>query len=209
MESSMHFLSIMFFAISSSSDSFIIGLSYAAKKIKINVINNLIVAFISCIGTILAMLFGNIFLGFVKPIYTSILGSLILLLFGLYMLWNAFKKNHSESVQINCESHINLYNEMLEHPEIVDKNNSKTIDFKEAIILGFILSINNIGLGLGASLLGMNIYLTSLSSLIFSILFIKMGYFIGEKVFSSKLSDYAEKISACVIILLGILELFI
>ncbi len=204
----MHFLSIMFFAISSSSDSFIIGLSYAAKKIKINAINNLVVAFISCIGTILAMLFGNIFLGFVKPIYTSVLGSLILLLFGLYMLRNAFKKNHSDCVQINCENHINLYSEMLEHPEIVDKNNSKTIDFKEAIILGFILSINNIGLGLGASLLGMNIYLTSLSSLIFSILFIKMGYFIGEKVFSSNLSNYAEKISACVIILLGILELF-
>lgn len=205
----MHFLSIMFFAISSSSDNFIIGLNYAAKKIKINFINHLVVAIISCIGTILAMLFGNVFLDFVNPIYASILGSFILILFGLFMLRNAFKKTHSDCVQINCESHINLYNEMLEHPEIVDKNNSKTIDFKEAIILGFILSINNIGLGLGASLSGMNIFLTSFTSLIFSILFIKFGYYIGEKVFSSKFADCADKISAYMIILLGILELFI
>lgn len=206
----MHFLSIMFFAISSSSDNFIIGLSYAAKKIKINFINNLVIASISCLGTILAMLFGNIFLVFVKPIYTNILGSFILVLFGLYMLRNAFKKNQCDCDCVqNCENHVNIYNEMLEHPEIVDKNNSKTIDFKEAIILGFILSINNIGLGIGASLLGMNIYLTSLTSLVFSIFFIRMGYFIGEKVFSSKLANCAEKISACVIILLGILEVLI
>lgn len=205
----MHILSIVFFAISSSSDNFIIGLSYATKKIKINIIINLIVAFISCIGTIVAMLFGKIILEFVTPIYTNVFGSLILILFGLYMLINAFKKETHKIVQMNSYESMNIYNEMLKHPEVIDKDNSKTIDFKEAIILGFVLSINNIGLGLGASLSELNIYATSLASLIFSFLFIKLGYYIGEMISSSKLANYTEKVSACIIILLGGYELFI
>lgn len=206
----MHILSIFFFALSSSSDNFIIGLSYGAKKIRINFMNNLLVAFISCIGTVIAMLFGKLFCNFIPPKYTNIFGSLILILFGVFMLFNAYKKSNKNK-ELICDRHskISYYNEMIEHPDVVDKDNSKTIEFKEALILGFILCINNIGLGIGASITGLNIYLTSLSSLIFSILFIKVGYYYGSKLLSSKLANYSESISACIIILLGVYELFI
>ena len=207
----MHTLSILFFALSSSSDNFIIGLSYGAKKIKISFINNLLVALISCIGTVTAMLFGKLFTRLIAPQYTNMFGSLILILFGLFMLFNTLKKKSNDNKELICDnsSSVHHYNEMITHPEAVDKNNSKTIEFKEAIILGIILCINNIGLGIGASISGLNIYLTSLSSLIFSILFIKLGYYFGNIVSSGKLAIYSETISACIIILLGIYELFI
>lgn len=206
----MHILSVLFFALSSSSDNFIIGLSYGAKKIKINFINNLLVAFISCIGTVTAMLFGKLFIKLIAPQFTNMFGSLILILFGIFMLFNIYKKNSNNKKELKCEnSSVHHYNEMIEHPETVDKDNSKTIEFKEAIILGIILCINNIGLGIGASISGLNIYLTSFSSLIFSIVFIKLGYYFGSIVISSKLASYSEIISAFVIILLGIYELFI
>jgi len=206
----MHILSIFFFALSSSSDNFIIGLSYGSKKIRINFMNNLLVAFISCIGTVIAMLFGKLFCKFIPLKYTNIFGSLILILFGVFMLFNAYKKSNKNK-ELICDRHskISYYNEMIEHPDVVDKDNSKTIEFKEALILGFILCINNIGLGIGASITGLNIYLTSLSSLIFSILFIKVGYYYGSILLSSKLANYSESISACIIILLGVYELFI
>lgn len=207
----MHILSILLFALSSSSDNFIIGLSYGAKKIRINFINNLLVAVISCVGTVTAMLFGKLFCKFIPAAYTNVFGSLVLLLFGLYMLFNAYKKKSSDNKELIFDNQAKIYhyNEIIEHPEVVDKNNSKTIEFKEAIILGIILCINNIGLGIGASISGLNIYVTSLSSLIFSILFIKLGCYFGSIVSSSRLANYSENIAACVIILLSIYELFI
>lgn len=207
----MHILSIIFFALSSSSDNFIIGLSYGAKRIRINFMNNLLVAFISCVGTAGAMLFGKLFSRFIPPIYTNAFGSLMLLVFGLYMLFNAYKKKSNNNKQLSSDSEPKAYNynKILEHPEVVDKNNSKTIEVKEAIILGLILCINNIGLGIGASITGLNIYMTSISSLIFSILFIKLGCYFGSIVSSGRLANYSERIAAFIIILLSIYELFI
>ena len=202
----MHILSILFFSISSSSDNFVIGLSYGAKKITINFINNLIVALISCMGTFIAMLFGKMLSSFFYQAHSNIIGSLILILFGLYMLFNSFRKKADENTDPTKH---HSYNDVLSHPEIVDKDNSKTIELKESFILGLILCLNNVGLGVGASITGLNIYLTSLSSLIFSIVFIQLGCFIGGRVLSKKLSSYSESISALIILLLGIYELFI
>jgi putative sporulation protein YtaF len=156
-----------------------------------------------------AMIFGKLFLRFVSPQYTNMLGSIILVVFGLYMLLSAFKKKLIFNKQAAREHHRNGYNEMLSHPEVMDKNNSKTIEFREAIILGAILSINNIGLGIGASLSNLNIYITSLTSFLFSMIFIRLGYYFGGVVSSGRLADYTEIFSACVIILLGLYELFI
>lgn len=200
----MHALSILLFAIASSSDNFIIGLSYGAKKIKINFTSNLLVALISCAGTVIAMLFGKLLCSFITPRLANIFGGIILTLFGVFMLFNTFRKEVNEN-----KSQIKHYNGLLKNPEVVDKNNSKTIEFKEAVTLGIILCINNIGLGIGASITGLNIYTTSLSSLIFSILFIKIGCYFGSVISNSKLSEYSEGISAILIILLGIYELLI
>ncbi len=127
------------------------------------------------------------------------------------MLINTYKKksNSNKELVFGNASKVQHYNNVIKHPEAVDKNNSKTIEFKEAIILGFILCINNVGLGIGASISGLNIYITSLSSLFFSILFIKLGCYFGSIVSYGNLANYSELISACIIILLGIYELFI
>lgn len=209
----MHFFSIFLFAISSSSDNLIVGLSYGTKKVKINFISNLIVSFVSGVGTFLSMLLGGLILKLLPLIHANIIGSGILVLLGLYLFVNSLRDNfddniHLEKVSKNV-SEFQRYEETLKKPEIIDKNNSKTIEFKEAIILGLILCLNNIGLGLGASITGLNIYLTSVSSLLFSLIFIPLGYYIGEMVFFNKLSRYSEIVSACIIIFLGVYELFI
>lgn len=200
----MHFLSILFFCIASSSDNFVIGLSYGGKSIKISLASNMLVASISCIGTFLAMLLGRWLYNLISPQTANILGSALLILFGLYMLVNSIKeKANSSSVEIKG------YNGYIQHPEIMDTDNSKEIEIKEALTLGFILCLNNIGLGIGASITGLNIYATSLLSFIFSVIFIKLGSYIGHKILSSRLEAYSEYISAGIIILLGIYELIV
>ena len=165
--------------------------------------NNFIISFISGIGTFIAMLFGKALLQFIPIKCSNIIGSGILILLGLSLLINLLRKDNS------YKSEFHRYENTLRNPEIIDTNNSKTVDFKEAIILGVVLCLNNIGLGIGASITGLNVFITSICSLIFSMVFIPIGYYIGEKVLSDKLSRYSEIISIVIIIILGIYELFI
>lgn len=209
----MHILSIIIFAISSSSDNLIVGLRYGSKKIKMNFFNTFVVSFISGMGTFLAMLFGKLLIQLIPLIYTNIIGSSILILLGLYLLIISLKKgfdDNSNLEEVNQNiSDFYRYEATLRSPEIIDANHSKTIEFKESIMLGFLLCLNNIGFGIGASITGLNICITSIFSLIFSLAFISLGYYIGEKIFSNNLSKYSEVISAFIIIALGIYELFI
>ncbi|MGE5627583.1 MAG: sporulation membrane protein YtaF [Solirubrobacterales bacterium] len=200
----MNILSIIMFAIASSSDSLIVGLSYGAKKVKINFLNNLFISSISGIGTLIAMLFGKVLLKFIPVQFSNILGSSILILFAVYLLFNFISKEIAQKKGI---VEYQLYDSALKNPEIIDTNNSKTIEMKESVMLGIVLCLNNIGLGIGASITGLNIIITSVSSLIFSLIFIPAGFYLGENIFTDKLSRYSEIISIIIILLLGIYEL--
>jgi putative sporulation protein YtaF len=208
----MQLLSALFLALSASSDAFIVGLSYGTKKISINFANNIVVSFIAGLGTLLAMLFGGILNTLIPSPFENILGSLVLILFGLYMLWGITKKKQSEifaSPKDTRLPQLQYYETALRNPEIIDINRSKTIELKEALVLGGVLCINNVGLGMGASIAGLNPYITSISSFMFSILFLQLGYYTGSKFLSHKLARYSDVVSACLIIALGLYELFL
>ncbi|PRR78932.1 manganese efflux pump MntP [Clostridium liquoris] len=207
----MYIFPIIFFAISSSSDNFIVGISYGINKIKINFIYNIFIALISGIGTFLSMVFGKVLLNIIPLKKANLLGSSVLILFGLYMFINSLKNLYIKDKDI-CEINIgekNYYHNILNNPEIIDADGSNNIEFKESISLGMVLCINNIGLGIAASITGLNMYLTSLCSFLFSVLFIQLGYYVGSKFLSKRLSKYSEIVSALIIIILGIYELFI
>jgi putative sporulation protein YtaF len=208
----MHYLSILFFALSSSSDNLIVGLSYGIKKVKINSINNLLVALISGAGTFIAMLLGN-FIRSYAHLPSNLIGSILLISFGFYTMSKPYidEYRNRKKTGLNKVTHssVETYENIIKHPDLLDTNRSNTIDLNEAITLGFILSLNNVGLGIAASIAGLNVYLTTLFSIFFSILFIPLGYYIGRHLISDKFSPYAELISGAIIMLLGIYELFI
>lgn len=205
----MNLLSILFFCVASSSDSFVIGLSYGSKSIRINFWSNFLVACISSLGTFFAMLLGKSISLNIPQYYTRILGSGLLILFGIYVLISSTRGKEDKSVKARRNVDKKHYHDYIEHPELLDRDNSKEIDLKEAVALGSILSINNIGIGIGASISGLNLYTTSLLSLLFSIIFIKFGFGIGNKISSGRMARYSEYISAVLIIALGIYELVV
>ena len=206
----MQFLSAILFAFSSSCDSIIVGLSYGTKNIKINRFHSFIVALISGIGTFLSMAFGKLFLEFIPMYYANLLGSSILILFGIYLLIEYMRKYRARK-HLTKENipDIQHYKYTLQHPEIIDADNSKVIDFKETIILALILCLNNVGLGIAASITGLNIYLTSIASFGVCFFFLILGHYLGERMLSDKLSGYAELISIVLVLVLGIYELFL
>lgn len=209
----MFSLPLLLFVVSSSLDNFVVGLSYGIKKIKINFMNNFIIAFISGIGTFISMIFGNFFKLYIPESFSNYIGSSLLILLGLYFLFDFFrsklKKNNFERKKPNNTiQKIEFYDEILKHPEIADKDHSNTIEFKESVILGIALSLNNIGLGIGVSIIGLNIYLSSILSMVFSLIFIQAGFVIGDSLFSSLFEKYAALVSGLIILFLGMYSLF-
>jgi len=188
-------LSILLFAVSSNLDNLVIGVSYGIKRIRVSFVSNLIIALITFIGTLISMFLGKSITYFIPISFASALGSLIIIGIGIFGIINYIRNRKKETEWFATDS------------EKYDKNNDKKIEYNEAITLGFALTINNIGLGIGASISGLSILPTALGSFLFSILFLYLGNILGTSFLSNFIGKYAEPIAAIIIIALGIVEL--
>lgn len=123
-------------------------------------------------------------------------GGIILILIGAWTIVKPlFKSTCSDDV--------------LENPEKADIDNSLNIDVKESVTLAFALTINNVGLGIGASITGLNIVITSSLTFVFSMLMIIIGYILDLHYLSKAFSKRAIIISGLIIIALGVYEMVI
>lgn len=192
----MYVLSSLLFAISANIDNFVVGTSYGIKKIKIGFVSNFLISLISVAGTLLSMSFSKIIIDFAPKNISNLIGSIILILVGIFTIIKPLSGyKHSDDI--------------LENPEKADKDNSSNIDAKESIILALALTVNNVGLGIGAGITGLNIMITSLLTLVFSMLMIRVGYCLGSNYLSKLFNKKATIISGLIIIVLGIFEMYI
>lgn len=204
----MFILPPLLFAISASIDNFTVGIAYGMKKIRIGLLSNVLIAVISGIGTFLSMTVGLLLSNFLSPNMSNIIGSAILILLGLWFIAEYMIKTikkHNEPDTKN--SHMN-YIELLDEPENADLDKSGYIDVKESVTLALALTINNLGLGIGASISGMNIWLTSLFTFLISIPTILLGCKIGSSFLSKFFGKYAPLVSGLIIVILGVCQLF-
>jgi len=187
-------LSIFLFAVSSNLDNLVVGFSYGIKKIHVSLLSNLIIAFITFAGTLASMLAGSSITHFIPISIASAIGSVILIGIGIFSLIIYFRNRKNEALWHMTGS------------EKYDKNENKKIEYNEAVTLGLALTINNIGLGIGAAISGLGVLPTAIGSFIFSILFLYIGNVFGDSFLSEFIGKYAEPIAAIIIIILGIWE---
>ncbi len=95
---------------------------------------------------------------------------------------------------------------MIEYAQKSDLDNSGDINIKEALIVALGLTFNNLGTGVAASITGVNIQLTVISTFVLSILTIIFGVAIGNHVLGDILGKYAALFSGVLLIILGIIE---
>ena len=79
---------------------------------------------------------------------------------------------------------------------------------RQAVILGMALAVNNVGLGIGASISGLGAIPTSIGSLCFSMVFLTVGNHAGKRWLSGFIGCYAEPIASAVMLILGLYEMF-
>ena len=195
----MYLLSILLFSISSNLDNLIVGMSYGIKKICIPISANLLVAFITFTGTALSMIFGKSLANYIPIEVSNAIGAVMIIGIGAASLIKYFR--HRKNNQ-NDESPCSL-----KEPEKYDKNKNNRIELREAISLGIALSINNIGLGIGASISGLHIVPAAIGAFVCSLIFISVGNLLGNSLLSKFIEKYSEPIASFGIIALGIYQL--
>lgn len=198
----MNIMPILIFVLGANFDNIAVGTAYGFKGIKLSTKMNLLIALITSIGTLLSMSIGLIIYKLLPHNFTNILGGILIVFLGLYFLKDFFK----ETFKKNKDGELK---EILNDPEKADIDHSGDIDFKEALTLGTALTLNNFGMGIGASISGMNLFLTSFLTFLFSVISFKVGCNIGSKFNDSFIHKYANLISSLILIFLGLIEILL
>jgi len=211
-------------AISSSIDSLGIGITYGIRNTKISNLAKIILFFISFIISIFSIWFGNILKDIFPEIITKIMGNLMLIFMGIFICFEALKKESKQSKNINLSDEFDkqkIYSffikyfgitiKIIKNPISSDFDNSKSIDSKEALFLGLALSLDSFCIGIGSSIMGINSSFFPLLVSFFQLLFLSFGNYIGRKLNkTSKLPDNIWSIiSGLLLIFIGFFKFFV
>ena len=159
-------LNSLLLAISSSIDSLGIGITYGIKKTKISKIGKIILFVISLVVTYISILFGNTIQYILPKFFTNFIGCLILICMGIYICFQALKKEKDSQ---------NIFN----NPISSDLNHSKVIEPKEALILAIALSLDSFCIGICGSMTDINLNLFPFLVSILQLFFLSMGSYLG------------------------------
>lgn len=202
----MSFLSILLFVIAASLDILVVSLAYGLKEIKINFSSTLVIASISALGTFISMILGKFLVDLIPIKLGDIIGGLVLLLLGFYSIYSYFKEKKILTSHNSENDSSPTF--ILENPEVADKDKSGNIDFKESLALSLALALNNFGLGIGASISGLNIAFTTISTFIISLIFISLGFYLSKTIKSKNISKNSNLIAGIIIIILSLFIIF-
>ena len=184
----MHLLSSFLFGLSSNTDNLVVGLSYGMRKIPIHWLANLLVGMVTVTGTVLSMVLGKSILRFLPERLAGIFGSAVIMIIGIVGLVRYFINRSRDDRRENA---------------------SCSLSIREALLLGAALTVNNIGLGIGASITGLTVAPTALCSFLLSLLFLYVGNRIGRTRLSDLIGRFAEPAANLLMVGLGIYEIFI
>lgn len=184
----MEILTIILFSLSINLDNLTLGLIYGVNKVKISVFHQILIVFITTLGTLISMLFGKLISEYYLEKVSSIIGFILLLVIGIVTIVKYKNETKSEEQDIKYLQKISL---------------------KEIIIVSFFLSINNIGIGIGFSLHEFNILYSVISTVIIGYVLLIIGLYIGNNFKLKIFEKYESLITGIIIIILAIIQFII
>ena len=163
----LYFTGLLLLVIAVSLDGFGVGITYGMQKIKVPF--NALFIIMLCSGLVLlaSMTIGRMLEAFISADTAKILGGVILITIGLFSLFNIIrsklKKQHVSIMETDTSTFDDIKT-VLATPDKADLDRSGTISASEALLLGFALSLDAFGAGIGASMLGYAPVLTACSN---------------------------------------------
>lgn len=203
----MHILYTLFIALANNLDNISVRIAYSIRGVKITMPKNIWISVITfCISTLAAYL-GQTIPKFLDSEVTNIISMLLLSIIGLWIMLEPYLKREKDETVKQIETNEKNYSHILMEPKSADIDNSKDIDFKEATFLGIALSLNNIGGGISAGMIGLNAIFVGVFSAIISFLALLAGNYITEFFNRWNLGKKATIVSGLILILIGIKQI--
>ncbi|MCY8514410.1 sporulation membrane protein YtaF [Bacillus atrophaeus] len=183
----MQMVSLLLVALAVSLDSFSVGFTYGLRKMRIPFKAIIVIACCSGAVMFLSMLIGGFLTKFFPVYVTEKLGGLILVGIGAWVLYQFFRPTKEQDYLLHEKTLLNLEVKslgivihILRKPTSADIDRSGTINGIEALLLGFALSIDAFGAGIGAAILGFSPITLSFAVAIMSSLFVSIGIYAGH-----------------------------
>ncbi|WP_082191285.1 sporulation membrane protein YtaF [Peribacillus loiseleuriae] len=212
--STLSWLIILAFAVSSSIDNLGVGISYGIRKIRVGIGANVLIAVICFLMSITGITFGMWLSQILPGMFPVIIGALLLVIIGvrIILLATPRKKEKSQVVQ-DSNTQSKSIKGILENPEVADLDQSGAIGWGEAVVLGVALSANALTNGLGAGLLGFSPLAISLTAAIGSFISVwigvKLGYKLADvRIGSFTLGQFGTILSGIIILVLAFTAFF-
>jgi putative sporulation protein YtaF len=200
-----HFIYILLIALANNVDNIGARIAYSIRGIKITTEINVWISVITFIISMTAAYSGSVLSELLNKQVSSVISMLLLSTIGLWIIAEPYIKkkdnrSHEESARENGKS---IFHIMLK-PEKADMDNSKHIDFKEATVLGIALSINNIGGGISAGMIGLNSFWVGILSALVSFIALWGGNYVTDYVNRWHIGNKATTIAGILLIMIGI-----
>ncbi|HEX2938100.1 MAG TPA: sporulation membrane protein YtaF [Ruminiclostridium sp.] len=207
-------LGIIILSVTLSIDALFAGFSYGLNGTRIPLTSKLIICAFSVIYCAAALLLGSAFAGLLPPIAGKITGAAILAALGVFMIVksrikpDSKRKDSDESPKTLCKIIIKSLGITIQilknNPAAGDVDASGVIDKKEAVLLGFALSVDSLGAGIGCAMSGLSAWYIPPAVGICQLAFLSAGLLTG-KFLCEKCSVLSKKYDAVTSVLPGIL----
>ncbi len=191
----MGLFGIILLAMSLSMDSMGIGISYGLRKVRISLIVKIIISLISIIFTATSIFIGELILLIIDKDIAKLLGCLMLIGLGAFIIYQALRKNQKDKKSIRPMTRsfmlksFGITIKIIRDPISCDFDRSSHIDIKEAIYLGVALSIDSFGAGISSVVSGLDSYFIPLAVGLCQFLFLSGGIILGKKISTLKKVD--------------------
>ncbi len=162
-------MTLIILAFAVSLDSFTVGFTYGMRKMGLPLRAILIIACISATTFFISMMIGRSISWFISPHITEILGGVILIFIGAWVIYQFFQSDNKDGptepkdpyiLKLEIQS-LGIVIQILRKPMTADIDKSGTINGVEALLLGVALSLDAFGAGIGAAMFGFPPLLTA------------------------------------------------
>ena len=209
-----HLLTILLLALSCNLDNVGVGIAYGARGIGIPLASNLLIALVTAAGTGLCIVFGQQIFQVLPGEVGVILGAVLLIGRGVWVIRQDIGERGRQEQETPApvparESWLRRLLLILQQPVLADRDSSGYIDLKESLLLSMALMLNNIPNGVGAGLLGLSTWLTTLMVGVLSVVTFWVGIGLGRSLGVRWLGRHAGTISGLLLVVIGLVEILL
>ena len=202
-------------ALSCNLDNVGVGISYGTRRIRLPLITNVYIAFLTGFGTYLAMVAGRQAFRFFSPESGALLGGGILVAMGVWVMVQEVTRRRQPEEEAKIadtrdgeeESWWQHLLAILGEPVQADYDKSGHIDLKEGTILGLALLLNNLPNGVAAAMIKLPVLVTTLAVGVLSVLTFWLGIAIGRFMGGRSQAAWTWVASGMILIAIGLVEM--